>query len=514
MNDSALPMNILLIVCDQMTVDLMGTYGHPVVRTPHLDALAARGVRFDAAYSPCPICAPARQCMMTGKYTSTNRCYDNGAPLVCDEPAIGHYLTNAGYDTVLSGKMHFVGPDQLHGFRLRTTYNIYPADFRWTCKRGHPELTFTQLQPHPDTWGVHAQAYVGEAIRVDRIAQTISFDEETHFRALEYLRARSEQNQRDAGNGKNATPFFLCTSYHHPHEPFLPPREWWDLYEDAEIAMPEIPDGLGETMSVMDRWLHDFHGTTPEWRERYKDPESTQRVRRAYYALVSYIDNKVGELMAALERFGFADNTVVLFTSDHGDMLCERGMVQKRVFYEYSARVPMLLALPNGRGAGRVSKRAVSLNDVLPTCLDVAGVAEPERLSMDGRSMLPLMEGEGEEERVVFSEMHGEGVQAPCFMVRRGQYKYNYFDGHGEQLFDLENDPREWNDLARDPANRALADELRGLILGRFDPEAIEADVRDSIARRFLIQKALAANGTHWGTWDNLKQQDCYWQYL
>ena len=159
--------NLLLIQADQMTPFLTGAYGHPVVRTPNLDRLVREGVRFDAAYAPHPVCSPSRACMLTGKRVSTVEAWDNAALLPADEPTVAHYLTNVGYDTVCAGKMHFVGPDQLHGFRRRFSSNIYPADFRWTrmmTAHGHP--------------GSQAYTYVGDAIHVGRWNNALSYDEE------------------------------------------------------------------------------------------------------------------------------------------------------------------------------------------------------------------------------------------------------------------------------------------------------------------------------------------------
>ena len=465
--------NILLIIADQLVPFLTGVYGHPVVRTPHLDRLAKRGVRFDAAYTPCPICAPARACLLTGKYSSENGVYDNAAPLPCDEPTICHYLNRAGYDTVLSGKAHFVGPDQLHGFRKRLIPSIYPTDFAWTKRRENK-------RPRS-----HARQYIGKAVRVGAKTRNLEFDENAHRRAMEYLGER----------GGSRDPFFLCVSYNFPHEPFCPPKRYWDMYEDARIEIPQMPDDLDAKHSPMDKWLNRHHGVD---RVDLQRPESLRRLRRAYYALITYIDDKVGQLLESLEENGLADDTVVIFTSDHGDMLCEKNMVQKRSFYEWSCRVPLIVAMPDGTGKGRRCGEPVSLIDLAPTILDLAGVEASERLPMDGASLLTLIRGEESGRRTVFAEMHSEGVYTTCFMVRRGRYKYNYLHGHGAQLFDLVEDPDEWNDLAGEPQHAAVEAELRGLILRRFDPDAIEKDLRAGLKRRLLLKDAMEQTGVDW----------------
>ncbi len=478
--------NILLIMADQLVPFLTGPYGHPVVQTPHLDRLAAEGVTFDAAYSPCPVCAPARAALLTGQYVSRIGAYDNAAAFSSEEPTLPHYLSLAGYDAVLSGKMHFVGPDQLHGYARRFTTNISPADFSWVPVRG-------TAQPSERR---HALNYVGAAIHVGRWSQHLSGDEETHFRAIEYLRARKIQKAAANAKSEPQRPFFLTVSYHHPHEPFWPPRDIWDLYEDAQIDLPLFPANLEATYSTLDRWLNVYHGVRQA--ENLRDPESLRRLRRAYYALVTYVDRKVGELLAALAETGHAENTIVVFTSDHGDMLGERGMVQKRAFYEWSNRVPLILRFPDGRAAGQRVAAPVNLVDILPTLLDVAGFPDQNRLPLDGDSLLALVDGRVDEGRCSFTEYHAQGSHAPCFMVRQGAWKYVYLHGYETQLFDLESDPGEWHNLAGQPEYAALESHLKGLILSRFDPDAIDAAVAASIRRRWLVKAAMDVTGTKW----------------
>jgi choline-sulfatase len=199
------------------------------------------------------------------------------------------------------------------------------------------------------------------------------------------------------------------------------------------------------------------------------------------------------------------ENTFVLFTSDHGDMMTERGMVQKRCFYEWSARVPLIARFPGAEHAGDRIPQPVSLIDVLPTVLDLAGVPESHRAHLDGRSLLPLIsEGEGltpsadRAERPVFSEYHLEKVFAPCFMVRRGHFKYILVHEHDEQLFDLAADPGESTDLSDDPSYQEVRNALRELVLERFDPERLAADGRASILRRAIVRDAMRHNDTHW----------------
>ncbi|RIQ10809.1 choline-sulfatase [Jiangella rhizosphaerae] len=479
--------NIVLIMADQLVPFLIGAYGHPVVRTPHLDRLAARGVRFDAAYTPNPLCAPARAALMTGRYASSVGCFDNAAPFPSDQPTIAHHLTNAGYETALTGKMHFVGPDQLHGFRHRLTTDIFPASMDWV-----PTVDAQGRFPR----GGHAHAYVPPEVGVRPWTKFLTYDEETAFRACEFVRERARR--------PDAEPFFLLASFHHPHDPFHVTQELWDLYADEPIDLPQ--PWAGVPRSALDQWLADAHDTAGV---DLADPAAMRALRRAYYGLVTYVDRKVGQLLDALEETGRLDDTVVIVTSDHGDMLGERGMVQKRCFYEWSARVPLLVAFPDGRGAGTRVATPVSMMDIAPTVCELAGVPRDGLAGMDARSLLPLVDGDSAG-RVVMSEYHSEKVHAPSFMVRRGDHKYVYIHGHGAQLFDLAADPAERRDLAGGPGAAGLLSDLHAILTRRFDPDALAAQAADSIRRRELIKNAVRRNGTSWDHVPRFPQRERY----
>jgi len=478
--------NVLLILADQMTPFLMGAYGHPVVKTPNLDKLTADGVRFDAAYSSSPLCVPARASLMTGKYASRIGCYDNGAPLSCEEPCIAHYLSREGYDAIASGKLHFIGPDQTHGFRKRLTTDIYPSDFSWTPSYENKHQPMFKGKPH-------ASGYAVPNVGVRKWSMGLAYDDETTFRALEYLRARpKKEDQRESGVAPK--PFFLCVSYSLPHGPFHVTQELWDLYKGAAIDIPEIPENVEETYSVMDQWLYIYHGI--DRITNIRDPESLYSMRRSYFGMVSHVDQQIGELLKALQDTGQADNTVVIFSSDHGDMLGEKGLVQKKMFYEWSARVPLIISFPDGRGRGSTCEEPVSLMDLAPTILDIAGVQS--KLPLDGKGLLSLVGEDQPQNREVFSEILAEGVYSPCFMIRRGHYKYIYIHRYDAQLFDLENDPGEWQNLAGMPEYKNLEEELHARISQVFDQNEIEKKTRESIAKRKLIRSAMEVNNTHW----------------
>lgn len=476
------PPNVLLIMADQVAPQLTSPYGDPVAVTPNLQRIADEGICFDAAYTPFPLCAPARASLMTGRDASAIGVLDNASVLPADQPTLGHYLTNHGYRTVLDGKMHFIGPDQLHGFGRRLTTDVFPAGVDWvpvTDEHGRFPA------------GGHARQYVGAEPGVRDWTMFLAYDTEVQHRALEYLRQRRLD--------KPQSPFCLVVSYHHPHDPFHVTQRDWDVYADTDIPIPHYPVELDQTYSTMDRWANAAHET-----DRYNvtDPDNLRRLRRAYYASLTFVDRLIGELTEELAASGELDRTVIIFCSDHGDMLGERGMVQKRSFYEHSARVPLLVRLPNGSAAGTRNDTPVSLIDVLPTILDLVGVAEDGRAPIDGTSMVPLLAG-ARQERVVFSEYHLEKVFAPCFMVRRDRFKYVYIHGHGgqpadAQLFDLDADPQEWTNLIDSGRHQDVRAELHGLLLERFDPERLAADGARSLVRRSIVKEAMRRNDIHW----------------
>ena len=499
--------NVLMIVCDQMVARLMGAYSHPVSKTPNLSRLAKEGVRFDSAYTSCPICVPARSSLLTGQYVSRTGCFDNAAMFPADQPTLAHYLSIAGYDTVASGKFHFVGPDQLHGFEKRLTTDIFPSDFGFMAARpkdGHSD--FADVHEHPI-----AIDYVTAGVR--QWSMGLDFDEETHFRSLEYLRGKRSHytgTLQKALPPRDERPFFLCASFTHPHEPFHVTQELWDAYDGAEIELPWVPDDLARMEHPMDKMLNAYHGTH---RVDLDDPEALLSLRRAYLGLVTYVDRKVGELLRALGDLGLAENTLLMFLSDHGDMLGERRMVQKRSFYEYSAQIPWIVWYPGVLPGGVTVPEPVSIVDVMPTILDLVGVPDDAVLPIDGRSVVPLMRGQRDPERTVFGEIHGGGVTTTCFMVRRGAFKYMHVTGHPAQLYNVRDDPREERNLSGRVEYAGIESDLYAALLSEFDSEDIEQRVTVSLARRRVVKAAMLETGLpKWDYQPFFDATDRYWR--
>ena len=349
---SVMQPNILFVMADQLAPHFTGAYGHPLVRTPALDSLVERGTRFDAAYCPSPLCAPSRFSMLTGQPASAIGAWDNAAELLASVPTVAHYLRLAGYRTTLSGKMHFVGPDQLHGFNERLTTDIYPADFAWT-----PD--WEAAEDRIDKWyhNMDSLAEAGQGLATYQI----DYDEEVGFAATRHL--------YDLARDTDERPFFLAVSLIHPHDPYVARPEWWDLYDHDDIDLPDVPppESLDpHTLRIRRGIQADTIGYTEA---------QCRNARHAYYANTSYFDSWVGSLVNVLHETGQLDNTVVIVTSDHGDMLGDRGTWFKMSFFERSLRVPFIMAGPDI--ANGTVPNACSLLDLLPTLLDITTGGRP-----------------------------------------------------------------------------------------------------------------------------------------
>lgn len=471
--------NILLIMADQLAPHFTAPYGHPVARTPHMDALAARGMRFDAAYCNSPLCAPSRFSMMSGQLISRIAAYDNAAEFRASIPTFAHYLQALGYRTCLSGKMHFVGPDQKHGFQDRVTPDIYPSDFAWTPDWEAPDERI-------DKW-YHNMEAVREAGPAVATFQT-DFDDETEYAARRWLIDWA----RDAAAGDDR-PFCMVASFMHPHDPYVAKPEWWSLYTDDEIDMPQVTLPLDALDPHSRRVMDGIEASvTPLTREEII------RARRGYLANVSYFDSKVGALMKTLQDMGAAQDTVVIVTADHGDMLGERGLWYKMNFFEHSARVPLIMAGP-GIAQGQAGN-ACSLVDLLPTFLDLAG-AGPDRLGapVDGRSLLPLARGQTDPVDEAIGEYCAEMTGYPVFMIRRGKMKYIHCDPDPPQLYDVEKDPLELQNLDLVPAYAETARAFAEEVAQRWDSAALRANVIATQRSRRALHAAMEADGgTHW----------------
>ncbi len=466
--------NIVIIMYDQLTPGMLGCYGQTAARSPRIDALAREGVVFDAAYTNSPLCTPARVCLMTGQLPSTSGGYDNAAYLASTVPTFAHVARAAGYRTVLSGKMHFVGPDQLHGFEERRTTDIYPADFGWTPNWHHP-------LDRVDWWYHNMDSVTGAGVA--EATNQLRFDDEVGHHAIRAL--------HDLAPRRDGRPFLLVTSFTHPHDPYVTRRQYWDRLEDVEIPMPLVAAGdvRDDPHSARLRVAVDDKAATVT-------DEHVRAARRAYLGNVSYVDDWTGRIVDTLAALHCTENTVIMLVADHGDMLGERGLWYKMNFFEPSARIPLVVHAPHRFPAMRVAS-PVSLVDVLPTIAELAGAALDdlgEVVPLAGRSLIAHCDGtESDIDRPVLGEYMAEGSVAPIVMIRRGTLKFVYCPTDPDQLYDLTDDPLETHNLATDPACATVLANLRAEALATWDFDALQREITADQDRRRYVDTALRA---------------------
>ena len=478
--------NILLLMADQMAASALPAYGHEVVKAPNLERLAERSAVFTSAYCNFPICAPSRYSMLSGRLPHSIEAWDNAAELTASTPLLTHYLKSLGYRSILCGKMHFVGPDQLHGFDERLITDIYPADFAWV-----PDWTEGPRNA-PSGVSLRGVLEAGECVR----SLQIDYDDETEHLAHQKLFDLARDPQRP--------PFFMAVSFSHPHSPFTASSEHWNRYRHEDIDLPRVSPIPFDELDVHSLWLYQQHG-----RDRFEVTEAHVRnARHAYYGMISYVDDKVGRIMKTLHDTGLDGDTLIVFTSDHGEMLGERGMWYKQTFFEDSARVPLMIREP-GNARGRRVDSVVSLVDLFPTLLAAASDGAGTNVvgKLDGASLDPLMTRRGAGSDIAISEYSDMGVCAPCRMVRRGRFKYIYTHGHEAQLFDLEADPLELRNLSGEAAHAADEESLRARLLQDWDPDRMHARILESQAARRLIYETSGKPGAR-NNWSYIVRPD------
>ena len=480
--------NILFIMADQMAAPLLPVHGGTTpIKMPNLMRLARSGVVFDSAYCNSPLCAPSRLSLVSGQLPSRIGAYDNAADFAADVPTYAHHLRRLGYRTALSGKMHFCGPDQLHGYEQRLTSDIYPADYGWTVNWDEP-----QTRP---SWyhNMSSVLQAGTCVRTNQL----DFDEDVVHQARQYLfdHVRNTPDQ----------PFCLTVSMTHPHDPYAIPTEFWDIYHDDEIPMPRISieqdrqdPHSQRLLKVIDLWGQ----TMPD--------EAIRRARRAYFGACSYIDASIGKLVATLGACGLAEDTVIVFSGDHGDMLGERGLWYKMHWFEGAARVPLVIHAP-GRFAARKVAASVSSIDLLPTFVELAGGSIDASLPLDGRSLLAHLRGAPGHDEVI-GEYMAEGSNAPLVMIRRGAHKFIHSSQDPDLLFDLDADRDELDNLATKPQHRSLLASFSDEVRRRWDMPALHAQVLASQRRRRFVYGALTRGELK--SWDHQPMVDASQQYM
>jgi choline-sulfatase len=451
--------NILVVMSDQHARRYATPYGHPFIRTPNMQRLADAGATFVNSYCNSPICGPSRASFMTGRHVPDIEAWDNGCVLHGDVPTWAHLLNAAGYETVLSGKMHFQGADQMHGFGRRLLSDVHGDS--------SSELAANWAEWLPET----------SAAGMDMFHETgpgehpfSAYDEVATAKASAFIRSQQHVDR----------PWALMVGLITPHYPFVVRRKYWDLYYPEHADLPEIPAHVHD--------LHPHKRRLAEWFSFTDVPEDlVARARAGYYGLISYTDACLGALLDAVDETGQTGETVVVYTSDHGEGAGEHGMWNKHTFYENSVGIPVLLRWPARIPPGARVDQPVSLVDLTQTILDAAGARAPE--SWAGESLLPLAGGQTEVGKgLVIADFLADGSWSACRMVREGNLKYNYYHGAPEELFDLASDPAELTDLSSDPRYSRVLGNLRERAMESYDPDFVTARVLLSQRKRKLIR--------------------------
>lgn len=466
--------NILVIMSDQHSRRVLGCYGNRIVRTPNLDRLASEGLLFTDAYCPSPLCVPSRMSFMTSRFPGRNRVWDNSHILSGGIPTWAHALTVAGYETALIGRMHFVGPDQRHGFELRPIGEFgarHPGapgkGGRWWTK--YPPAAVSQSRESVTVAGRGTTAYNW-------------FDGKVAQAACEYLSGKAKNSGR---------PFAAVAGFLLPHNPYIAPKELFDYYYER-VDIPEVEEA--QPASVTRRRRNSgLLEPLPEERVRV--------ARAAYFGLCEQFDCCVGQVLDCLDETGLAGDTLVIYCSDHGDMAGEHGLWAKSCYYEGSAGVPLTARLPGVIDAGSVSNAVCNIMDIGPTLIDAAG-AEPLH-SIDGYSLWAALQGDLSAERPqkTFSEFVGLRAwprdalpdnfpQMPSRMIRSGKWKLWLHvdeDNLPPALFDLEADPDERHDLGTDETHRDVREELLSRLREGWDPEEASRASIDATKSRSVL---------------------------
>mgnify|MGYP003576276758 CR=1 FL=1 len=457
------PKNLLVIMSDEHSPKALGCYGSEIVATPHLDALAARGTRFAHAYCSSPVCIPARASFAVGKYIHQIGYWDNADAYDGAIPSWHHKLRERDHEVVSIGKLHFRKPDEDHGF----SSEIIPMHII----EGKGDLMGLVRSELPVRKGAYKMAHFagpGES-------QYTFYDREITARAQVWL--------RQAAQRESDKPWVLFVSLVAPHFPLTAPPEHYYRYYDQNLPMPKLYE---KSERPTHPYLVDYARSFNY--DDYFDRDAVKRAVAGYYGLCSFLDENIGKILGSLEDAGLADDTRVVYTSDHGDNMGTRGLWGKSTMFEETAAVPLIMAgddIPRGKSIDT----PVSHVDIYPFVLDAMGNQEPAvREGFPGTSLFALAQGEVPD-RNVLVEYHGMGSTTGAFMIRHGKYKYVHYIGYPAQLFDLEADPEELTDLAPNARHADALEECRARLYRMCDPDEVDRRAKQRQA------ELLAENG-------------------
>ena len=465
--------NLLVIISDEHRRDAMGCAGHRFVKTPNLDRLAARGTRFSNAYTASPMCVPTRAALACGRHVHQTGFWDSATPYDGTMTSWMHRLRDSGIETTSIGKLHFRSGEDDNGFSREILPMHVVGGVGWTIG-----LLRDDPPAYDMTVELAADSGAGES-------SYTAYDRDITDAAVDWITSRP-----DAQTGR---PWAGFVSFVSPHYPLTAPSEYYNLYRDADFdAEPQPVPGHPEIRTLASFFDYEAHFTDA----------SRHAAIAGYFGLTSFLDSCIGRVLSALEDSGQAENTIIVYLSDHGEMLGEKGLWTKQVMYEASVGIPLIIAGPDVP-SNYVRTTAVSLVDIAATALDVMGLpADPD---YRGRSLHALANEPDDEDRTVFAEYHDGGSSTGAFMVRWRNWKYVHYTGLPPQLFDLAADPEEMSDRGLDQAPDAVAARSEGArrLMEICDADAVDRQCRAdqatkiaSLGGRKACQEAFVFNHT------------------
>lgn len=461
MNPPIKPRNVIVIMSDEHNPKVMGCAGHPIISTPNLDALAARGTRFSSAYTTSPICVPARAAFALGKYTHQIGFWDNADAYDGSLPSWHHLLRDGGHDVVSIGKLHFNNPQDDHGFS--------EEQIPMHILEGKGDLMGLVREDMPRRGGAK------------KMVEMAGPGESTYTLYDRDICARTQVWLRENATARRDKSWVLFVSFVAPHFPLTAPPEHYYRYFNQKLPMPKL---YAREQRTDHPFLNDYRNSCC-YDDHFKSEADVHRALAGYFGLVSLLDEHVGKITKVLADLGIEDTTDVIYTSDHGDNLGARGLWGKSTMYEEIAGVPMIAAGPSFP-KGKVVSTPVSHVDVFPTVIESAGESfAAVKDSHPGMSLVQLANGM-QPERTVLSEYHAMGSSTAAYMIRVGKYKYVHYVKYPAQLYDLEQDPDEIHDLANLPSMNSVLQECRTKLTNMLDPE--EVDRRAKARQAELMQ--------------------------
>lgn len=447
--------NLLVIMSDEHQSRAMGCAGHPFVQTPNLDALAARGLRFTNAYTPSPICVPARAAFATGRYVHSNRLWDNAMPYTGNIPGWGHALQSANVPVESIGKLHYRDIADPAGFDSEHIPMMVAngVGMVWASIRKEDERIYGPKR------------MLGEYIGPGESNYT-RYDASVTQTTMDWFSQRARQQAK-----QQTEPWCLYVGFVAPHFPLVVPEEFYSMYPTDALPPVKLHPDTGYRQHPWIEKQNAFMNSEG----KFKDPQERLAAMASYYGLCSWLDHNIGQLFQSLQAHGMLDNTTIVYTSDHGDNVGARGLWGKSNMYEESCAVPMIVAGPDiDHGT---CDTPVSLLDLSVTIADHFGQAieSDQHGGPAGRNLLDIASQPYNDERVVFSEYHAAGAVSGAFMIRKGKWKYIYYTGFKPELFNLKTDPEETRNVAMLAENNAIVTELHRELLNICDPVATDS---------------------------------------